>query len=106
MINAIETGKCDPSLPLAFEIARVFGKTAEEVSLKQERELRSTPALMPADVQIGPSIHEDAIFVDRDPAVAALHCLVNREKHSGINGPSRQTPSPSLPGRNGVPRRV
>ena len=26
-INAIETGKYDPSLPLAFKIARVFGKT-------------------------------------------------------------------------------
>jgi len=25
-INAIETGKYDPSLPLAFKIARVFGK--------------------------------------------------------------------------------
>ena len=25
-INAIETGKYDPSLPLAFKIARAFGK--------------------------------------------------------------------------------
>jgi putative transcriptional regulator len=30
-INAIETGKYDPSLPLAFRIARVFGKSIEEV---------------------------------------------------------------------------
>ena len=30
-INAIETGKYDPSLPLAFAIARLFGKTIEEV---------------------------------------------------------------------------
>ena len=30
-INAIETGKYDPSLPLAFKIARVFGKTIEEI---------------------------------------------------------------------------
>jgi putative transcriptional regulator len=30
-VNAIETGKYDPSLPLAFKIARVFGKTIEEV---------------------------------------------------------------------------
>ena len=29
-INAIETGKYDPSLPLAFELARVFGQTIEE----------------------------------------------------------------------------
>jgi putative transcriptional regulator len=35
-INAIETGKYDPSLPLAFKIARVFGKTVEEVFLYQE----------------------------------------------------------------------
>ena len=37
-INAIETGKYDPGLPLAFKIARVFGKTVEEVFLYQESE--------------------------------------------------------------------
>jgi putative transcriptional regulator len=30
-VNAIETGKYDPSLPLAFGIARLFGKTIEEI---------------------------------------------------------------------------
>jgi len=30
-VNAIETGKYDPSLPLAFRIAKVFGKTIEEI---------------------------------------------------------------------------
>ena len=30
-INAIETGKYDPSLPLAMKIARLFGKRVEEV---------------------------------------------------------------------------
>jgi len=30
-INAIETGKYDPSLPLAMKVARLFGKTVEEV---------------------------------------------------------------------------
>jgi putative transcriptional regulator len=30
-INAIETGKYDPSLPLAFKIASVFGKRIEEI---------------------------------------------------------------------------
>jgi putative transcriptional regulator len=30
-INAIETGKYDPSLPLAFRIARVFERPIEEV---------------------------------------------------------------------------
>lgn len=30
-VNAIEREKYDPSLPLAFKIARLFGKTLEEV---------------------------------------------------------------------------
>lgn len=30
-INALESGRYDPSLPLAFAIARVFGKTIEEI---------------------------------------------------------------------------
>jgi putative transcriptional regulator len=30
-VNAIETGKYDPSLPLAFRIAELFGLTIEDV---------------------------------------------------------------------------
>ncbi|WP_293903375.1 helix-turn-helix transcriptional regulator [Phenylobacterium sp.] len=30
-VNALETGKYDPSLPLAFRIARLFGLTIEQV---------------------------------------------------------------------------
>lgn len=30
-VNAIETGKYDPSLPLAFRIARLFGRSVEGV---------------------------------------------------------------------------
>lgn len=30
-INAIETGRYDPSLPLAFAIARLFGLAIEEI---------------------------------------------------------------------------
>jgi putative transcriptional regulator len=30
-INAIETGKYDPSLPLAFRIAALFGQRIEEI---------------------------------------------------------------------------
>lgn len=30
-VNAIETGKHDPSLPLAFRIARIFELTIEEI---------------------------------------------------------------------------
>jgi len=32
-VNAIETGKYDPSLPLAFQIARLFGRSIEEIFL-------------------------------------------------------------------------
>lgn len=32
-INAIETGKYDPSLPLAFKIARLFGRHIEDIFL-------------------------------------------------------------------------
>ena len=36
-INAIETGRYDPSLPLAFKIARLFGVRIEEIfTLEQE----------------------------------------------------------------------
>jgi putative transcriptional regulator len=30
-VNAIETGKYDPSLPLAFRLARLFGVPIEEI---------------------------------------------------------------------------
>jgi putative transcriptional regulator len=30
-VNAIETGKYDPSLPLAFKISRLFGQPIEEI---------------------------------------------------------------------------
>ena len=30
-VNAIETGKYDPSLPLAFKVARLFERTIEDV---------------------------------------------------------------------------
>ena len=30
-VNAIETGKHDPSLPLAFRLARLFSLTIEEI---------------------------------------------------------------------------
>ena len=35
-INAIETEKYDPSLPLAFAIAKLFGKLIEEVFENEE----------------------------------------------------------------------
>jgi putative transcriptional regulator len=30
-VNAIETGKYDPSLPLAFKLARLFGLPLEQI---------------------------------------------------------------------------
>ncbi len=30
-VNAIETGKYDPALPLAFKIAQIFGQSIEEI---------------------------------------------------------------------------
>ncbi len=30
-VNAVETGKYDPSLPLAFKIARVFEQRIEDI---------------------------------------------------------------------------
>jgi putative transcriptional regulator len=42
-VNAIETGKYDPSLPLAFRIAELFGMTIEEVFESPSR--RSSKAI-------------------------------------------------------------
>ena len=36
-INAIETGKYDPSLPLAFDIAYLFNLSIEEIFFPPER---------------------------------------------------------------------
>ena len=35
-INAVENGKFDPSLPLAFRIAEVFGLPVEQIFLREE----------------------------------------------------------------------
>ena len=35
-INALETGKYDPSLPLAFKIAKLFGMKIEEIFFPEE----------------------------------------------------------------------
>jgi putative transcriptional regulator len=34
-VNAIETGKYDPSLPLAFKVARLFGQPIEAIFLPE-----------------------------------------------------------------------
>lgn len=35
-INAIETGKFDPSLPLAFRLAKLFGLAIEEIFIDEQ----------------------------------------------------------------------
>jgi len=35
-VNALETGKYDPSLPLAFRLARLFGQAIEDIFDDQE----------------------------------------------------------------------
>jgi putative transcriptional regulator len=35
-VNAIETGKFDPSLPLAFKLARLFATTIESIFKDEE----------------------------------------------------------------------
>jgi putative transcriptional regulator len=35
-VNAIETGKYDPSLPLAFRIARLFGQRIEDIFFEDQ----------------------------------------------------------------------
>ena len=36
-VNAVETGKFDPSLPLAFAIAAVFGMPIEQIFMDQSQ---------------------------------------------------------------------
>ena len=36
-VNAIETGKYDPSLPLAFQIAELFGQKIEEILFPENK---------------------------------------------------------------------
>jgi len=36
-VNALETGKYDPSLPLAFHIAQLFGMKIEEIFFPDEK---------------------------------------------------------------------
>ena len=42
-VNAIETGKYDPSLPLAFKIAELFDLKIEDVFEPDDKKKRSTP---------------------------------------------------------------
>jgi putative transcriptional regulator len=39
-VNAIETGRYDPSLPLAFKIADLFGLTIEEIFVNPAKDVQ------------------------------------------------------------------
>ena len=41
-IHAIEKGKYDPSLELAFKLARLFGVRIEDIFLYEDRETRNS----------------------------------------------------------------
>ena len=43
-VNAIETGRYDPSLPLAFRIAALFGRRIEEIFEPDETPPSPAPA--------------------------------------------------------------
>jgi putative transcriptional regulator len=43
-VNALETGKYDPSLPLAFKIAALFGCKIEDIFRPEKSEDRKQPA--------------------------------------------------------------
>lgn len=42
-VNAIETGRYDPSLPLAFRIAGLFGLTIEQIFVDPASEAAADP---------------------------------------------------------------
>ncbi len=44
-VNALETGKYDPSLPLAFKVARLFGVSIEDVFTPDVEDRADTLAL-------------------------------------------------------------
>lgn len=43
-VNAIETGRYDPSLPLAFKLATVFNKTIESIFASDVDDVEDTPS--------------------------------------------------------------
>ena len=43
-VNALESGKYDPSLPLAFTIARLFGQPIEALFIPDPPPVAETPA--------------------------------------------------------------
>ena len=54
-VNAIETGKYDPSLPLAFKIARVFGEPIENIFQPDQDSMKGLAHIAAAEKEFPPS---------------------------------------------------
>ena len=50
-VNALETGRYDPSLPLAFRLARLFGRRIEEIFMPDAPGLRPPPTQHREEIQ-------------------------------------------------------
>jgi putative transcriptional regulator len=50
-VNAIETGKYDPSLPLAFDIARLFAKRIDEIFFPDPARSKAPRTVEPPEPQ-------------------------------------------------------
>ena len=46
-VNAIETEKYDPSLPLAFQIAELFDKSIEDIFIPEKRKQQRISTQLP-----------------------------------------------------------
>lgn len=51
-VNAIERGKYDPSLPLAFKMSRVLGQPIESMFFPDEAEPEPEPSPLAQTVQV------------------------------------------------------
>lgn len=54
-VNAIEKGKYDPSLPLAFRIAQLFGLTIERIFDPEPSEELKTDS----EIEVGRTLHPE-----------------------------------------------
>ena len=60
-INASETGKYDPSLPLAMKLGRLFGQPVETIFSMDEQPIDDSPAPSSIDV-----LRQDRLASDHD----------------------------------------
>jgi putative transcriptional regulator len=63
-VNAIETGRYDPSLPLAFRIADLFERTIEEIFARPDGPAKCRPSPSAADPKSGLGLGGDDLRID------------------------------------------